>query len=122
MKYIFPRQFGLHNVFTSNVDSRETIQPFKDYTLRENEICQPVRKTPAARVRESEEGHKSPGQPGPPRRLRGLAVDLVRKLQVQHSRCSYVELLKHYCGGYVSPHCLGRHCPHGLNFNLNRSI
>ena len=33
MKYIFPRQFGLHNVFTSPVDLRETVQPFKDYTL-----------------------------------------------------------------------------------------
>ncbi|PCH03091.1 Reverse transcriptase [Penicillium occitanis (nom. inval.)] len=39
MKYIFPRQFGLHNVFTSVVDSRETVQPFKDYTLREEEIA-----------------------------------------------------------------------------------
>jgi len=38
MKHIFPRQFGLHNVFTSNVDSREMARAFKDYTLREQEI------------------------------------------------------------------------------------
>ncbi|KAI9814856.1 MAG: hypothetical protein M1832_005658 [Thelocarpon impressellum] len=37
---MFPRQFGLHNVFTSTVDTRETVQPFKDYTLREREILQ----------------------------------------------------------------------------------
>ena len=104
MKYIFPRQFGLHNVFTSRVDSRETIQPFKDYTLREIEILSACK----THVRDGEENHQTPGQPRLPRRLRGLPVDLVRKLQVQHSRCSYVELLKHYCGGHVSPHCLVR--------------
>ncbi|KAF2259198.1 hypothetical protein CC78DRAFT_525270, partial [Lojkania enalia] len=40
MRYIFPRQFGLHNVFISQVDSRETSMQFKDYTLREREIQQ----------------------------------------------------------------------------------
>ncbi|KAH0538165.1 hypothetical protein FGG08_005223 [Glutinoglossum americanum] len=38
MKYIFPRVFGLHNVFDSTTNSRETVQPFKDYTMREQEI------------------------------------------------------------------------------------
>ncbi|KAK6357467.1 hypothetical protein TWF718_001777 [Orbilia javanica] len=38
LKYIFPRAFGLHNVFTSTVDKRDTAQTFKDYTLREDEI------------------------------------------------------------------------------------
>ncbi|RPB11270.1 hypothetical protein P167DRAFT_230450 [Morchella conica CCBAS932] len=39
LKYIFPRQFNLHNAFTSIVDRRETVQPLKDYTMREKEIA-----------------------------------------------------------------------------------
>ncbi|KAF3916552.1 hypothetical protein ABW20_dc0102400 [Dactylellina cionopaga] len=38
LKYIFPRVFGLHNAFNSVVDKRDTVQTFKDYTLREEEI------------------------------------------------------------------------------------
>jgi telomerase reverse transcriptase len=33
MMYMFPRQFGLHNVFTSQVDHTQTAQKFQDYTL-----------------------------------------------------------------------------------------
>ncbi|KAJ3526128.1 hypothetical protein NM208_g11338 [Fusarium decemcellulare] len=39
MMYMFPRQFGLHNVFTSQVDTSKTAQKFQDYTLREEEIA-----------------------------------------------------------------------------------
>ncbi|KAH0398581.1 hypothetical protein KCU89_g7089, partial [Aureobasidium melanogenum] len=38
LKYIFPRQFRLHNVFTHAVNTKNSAQPFKDYTLREQEI------------------------------------------------------------------------------------
>lgn len=94
MKYIFPRQFGLHNAFTSTPDSRETVQPFKDYTLREQEIAQKYR----------QESLKSGLGSNPsasanqrlPKRLRGV-VNLVRRLQILHFRCSYKELLEHYC-------------------------
>lgn len=88
MMYIFPRQFGLHNVFTSRVESSKTAQKFQDYTLREEEISsafpvpangQPLR------------------LPKIPKRLRNDAERLVRKLQVLHGRCSYIELLRHYC-------------------------
>ncbi|KAI1918600.1 Telomerase reverse transcriptase, partial [Ophidiomyces ophidiicola] len=79
MKYIFPRQFGLHNVFTSAVDPKTTVQPFKDYTLREDEIA----------------AQQNPNKL--PKRLRGLPLRLVQKLQKRHQRCSYVELLKYYC-------------------------
>lgn len=93
MKYIFPRQFGLHNPFTSSLDPRETIQPFKDYTLREQEIsrhqCQAARKV-GAKDKKSLKQHL-------PKRLRGSVIDLVKKLQILHSRCSYKELLEHYC-------------------------
>ncbi|KAK6495865.1 hypothetical protein TWF481_002910 [Arthrobotrys musiformis] len=45
LKYIFPRAFGLHNVFTSTVDKRDTAQTFKDYTLREDEIDMMISKS-----------------------------------------------------------------------------
>jgi telomerase reverse transcriptase len=78
LKYIFPRQFNLHNVFTSSVDSRETTQPLKDYTLRESEIA----KNPSSKL---------------PKRLRGHVLDLVRSMRKAHANMSYVELLRHYC-------------------------
>lgn len=80
--YIFPRQFGLHNVFTEHVDPCQTVQPFKDYTLREDEI---------------NAKYPSPDMPKIPKRLRGKAVHLVRKLQIQHGRCPYEKLLEHHC-------------------------
>ncbi|KAI1756676.1 hypothetical protein F4782DRAFT_277501 [Xylaria castorea] len=86
MMYIFPRQFGLHNVFTSTVDPKETSQRLKDYTLREEEIYKEFGRLGDNRV------HMKT-----PRRLRGRAKDLVRRLQVLHQRCSYSRLLQHYC-------------------------
>ncbi|OBT59037.1 hypothetical protein VE04_01035 [Pseudogymnoascus sp. 24MN13] len=85
IKYIFPRQFGLHNVFDSVVDFRETVHPFKDYTLREDEI----RRLPP--------NHKGASSTRIPRRLRGPLVSLVRKLQILHERCPYGQLVAHYC-------------------------
>lgn len=82
LMYIFPRQFGLHNVFTSEVDTRETVQPFKDYTLREEEIDSKYPEKKAIKI---------------PKRLHGKPKDLVRTLQVLHSRCSYNNLLEYYC-------------------------
>lgn len=80
LKYVFPRQFGLHNIFTSKVDPMETAQPLKDYTFREAEILAAPRK--AAKV---------------PRRLRGGPFCLVQKIQRNHKACSYSQLLRHYC-------------------------
>lgn len=87
MMYIFPRQFGLHNVFTSTVDRQKTAQKFQDYTLREEEI--------AAKFPPTKSGDKPAIRV--PKRLRGKTMELVRKLQVLHSRCSYAELLHYYC-------------------------
>lgn len=87
MMYLFPRQFGLHNVFTSTVDRRQTVQKFQDYTLREEEIASKI-PTPADGAKPAKHV---------PKRLRGAAMDLVRRLQVLHSRCSYAEMLHHYC-------------------------
>lgn len=86
MMYIFPRQFGLHNVFTSKVNTKETSQRLKDYTLREEEIFEKF-----GRLGDDDVQVKIP------KRLRGLGRDLVHKLQAFHRRCSYAQLLQHYC-------------------------
>ncbi|KAF9878997.1 putative telomerase reverse transcriptase [Colletotrichum karsti] len=81
MMYIFPRQFDLHNVFTSKVDHLKTAQKLPDYTLREEEIAK------VAKDRQIKT----------PKRLRGDVKRLVQQMQLFHSRCSYAELLRHYC-------------------------
>ncbi|KAJ6790258.1 hypothetical protein PWT90_09861 [Aphanocladium album] len=88
LMYIFPRQFGLHNVFTSTVDTRTTVQKFQDYTVRDEEI---------ARILRSDKKFLEHGAPHIPKRLRGTARNLVRRLQIRHRRCSYFELIRHYC-------------------------
>lgn len=86
--YIFPRQFGLHNAFTSVVDSSQTSQKFQDYTIREEEISAAIHTVK----------QRDPSKlPKIPKRLRGEAKRLVRQLQINHKRCSYHELLQHYC-------------------------
>lgn len=81
LKYIFPRQFGLHNVFTYAVDTKNSAQPFKDYTLREQEI---------------KSAHRNK-QRSLPRRLRGECEALVGHLRTRHERCAYSALLQYYC-------------------------
>ncbi|KAJ4301248.1 Telomerase reverse transcriptase [Kalmusia sp. IMI 367209] len=91
MRHIFPRQYGLHNVFTSIVDKRETAMAFKDYTLREKEIHQ-------AMCRELPEGKRTEElvvrwKRRVPRRLRGDTVTLVDKLRKLNERCSVYDCL-----------------------------
>jgi len=109
MKYIFPRQFGLHNVFTSNVDSRETAQAFKDYTLREQEIAYARRRAEAAlptHLKSRVKPHLKL-----PKRLRDSTVELVRNLRINHQKCRYVELLRHHCRAQVPDHTKGKFDP-----------
>lgn len=80
-KYIFPRQFKLHNVFTYAVDTKNSAQPFKDYTLREQEIKLAYRSK----------------QRSLPKRLRGECEALVGHLRTRHERCAYSALLQYYC-------------------------
>lgn len=84
-KYIFPRQFGLHNVFTSTVDPRETTQPFKDYTIRDREIEELALKSSTNNKLKL------------PKRLRSGPIDLIGRIRKAHKQISYVELLRHYC-------------------------
>lgn len=95
MKYIFPRRFGFHNVFTCDTDPKETSQPFKDYTLREQEIALKQREDVAALPERLKDRFSL--YLGVPRRLRGLALELTRKLRRNHQNCPYVALLHHYC-------------------------
>lgn len=85
--YIFPRQFSLHNAFTSKVNLATTVQKFQDYTSREEEIAKLIPKG-------SDDARRMPKLP---KRLRGKPNDLVERLQILHRRCSYFEMLKHYC-------------------------
>jgi telomerase reverse transcriptase len=98
-KHVFPRQFGLHNAFTSKVDSRETAYPFKDYTLRDAEIkmSEGVR---LARLPDSIKS-KAENYSKIPKRLRGLPLELILRFRQLHNNCSYVELLRHYCRAKV---------------------
>jgi telomerase reverse transcriptase len=95
MRYLFPRQFGLHNVFTSRTDPRETAMPLKDYTLREKDVHQSMCKTLGEKALDIHAVER--WKMHLPKRLRGEAVRLVDRLRVLHHRCSYTELLRHYC-------------------------
>ena len=94
LMYMFPRQFGLHNVFTSTVDPTKTAQKFQDYTLREDEI---------ARKFAWQRSESTPPKVHVPKRLRGMTTALVRRLQVAHNRCSYSGLLRYYCPAEKKP-------------------
>ncbi len=99
MRYIFPRQFGHHNVFTSKTESRETVQPYKDYLLREEEIA----RAELRRRRSPKHLGKSEKQKtNVPKRLRGWPTELVLQIRKRHTECPYAYLLRHYCPVKVS--------------------
>ncbi|KAF2630853.1 hypothetical protein BU25DRAFT_249279 [Macroventuria anomochaeta] len=95
IRYMFPRQYGLHNVFTSKIDPRETAMPLKDYTLREKEIHQSMCRALGDKVNDADELVK--WKLRVPKRLRGHLVFLVDKLRILNQQCSYTEMLRHYC-------------------------
>ena len=94
MKHIFPRQFGLHNVFTSETDRKDTTQQFKDYTLRDPEIAQSLQ---AWRRRRSLEDASHAAEPPLPKRLRHGVEPLIARFRKRHKRCSYASMLNYYC-------------------------
>lgn len=121
MRYIFPRQFGLHNVFTSKVDHRETAMPFKDYTLREKDIHTAMCRELGPKATDAQEIAK--WKQRIPKRLRGDAVKLVDKLRVRNQRCSYMEMLRHYCPIEVlfSMTCIGNSANSDREYPCQRS-
>ncbi|KAG8623324.1 hypothetical protein KVT40_008300 [Elsinoe batatas] len=95
MKYIFPRQFDLHNVFTSTVDKDESAHHFLDYTIREQEIKRQM-------LKEAAKGGRNPTtnthcKTKLPKRLRGAPFALVKAIRKRHQTCSYSQLINHYC-------------------------
>ncbi|RKF55197.1 Telomerase reverse transcriptase [Erysiphe neolycopersici] len=82
LMYIFPRSFGLHNVFINDRNSLKTNQPLRDYTFREEEINTKYPSSETLKI---------------PKRLRGKVLELIRKLQILHKRCPYKKLLEYYC-------------------------
>ncbi|KAK1143635.1 Telomerase reverse transcriptase [Aspergillus melleus] len=97
MKYVFPKQFGLRNVFNSSGNTFF----MKDFTSREEEISKrEIQQQAKAQNSTRSNTHKqgNPGQsPRVPKRLRGKPVELVRLLQTRQRHCSYWQLLQYYC-------------------------
>jgi telomerase reverse transcriptase len=108
MKYIFPREFGLQNVFTIAPGSRNNVDLFTNHHRREYEIGRVEEGRRQKRCQSS--GDQLRAELGGncfeklPKRLRGQALDMVQRMRVHHSRCSYGELLKYYCPEVSSLH------------------
>ncbi|KAN0060374.1 hypothetical protein ACQY0O_007703 [Thecaphora frezii] len=77
LKYVFPRQFGLHNVFTTPKDARLTTQPLNDYTNRDAEL-------------------RSLGRIRTPNRLRPVQK-LIAIMVRRHDGLDYKQLLDRCC-------------------------
>lgn len=89
MMYMFPRQFGLRNVFKPTGEPNEQFNSF-GLLLREDEIF------------------KDDTTPKTPKRLRGQIADLVHRIRIRHARCAFYELLRHYCPTEVCyPNAIG---------------
>jgi hypothetical protein len=69
--------------------------PFKDYTLREKEIDKALHRGTTKKGLQGE--YASKYRSHIPARLRGEPMALVEKLRKLHKKCSYIELLRHYC-------------------------
>lgn len=69
--------------------------PFKDYTLREKEIHQSMCRVLDDKATDAEEMRR--WKLRLPKRLRGVTVAMIDRLRTLNHRCSYTELLRHYC-------------------------
>jgi telomerase reverse transcriptase len=110
MKYIFPRQFGLLNVFTVDPDGRNSTDDWKGCMFRESEISELEKKVQLKRPRPGNEHAgadcSSMRSTKVPKRLRGDTIELVQKLRNRNAQCSYRELLRYYCPTEVRHSCL----------------
>ncbi|KAJ5166723.1 uncharacterized protein N7482_005504 [Penicillium canariense] len=100
MNYIFPRQFGLLNAFASTANRTDSSHCFKSCVFREAEISRLIDEQQQRRP--APKGDQTYVDKGSacmklPRRLRGQAIELVRRLRVRHAKCSYQNLLDYYC-------------------------
>lgn len=110
MKYIFPRQFGLLNVFQLDSDSRNSMDDSKTFMFRESEISRLEKEKRIQRPQPKNEFADADcggvGSVKVPKRLRGITIELVRKLRNRNAQCSYGELLRYYCPTEVRHFCL----------------
>ena len=99
MKYIFPRQFGLENVFIPGPDGRKSTAHLKSQGSRETEISQLDQKRRLRQPRPENECANADGGVESlkvPKRLRGV-VEIIRKIRNRNAQCSYSEMLRYYC-------------------------
>ena len=98
MKYIFPKQFGLQNVFSVTSDGGDQ---FKGDLSRENEISALNTRNTLQRAPPEGDGlcedYDTNAELKLPKRLRGQAMELAKRLRVRHARCRYNRLLEYYC-------------------------
>lgn len=110
MKYIFPRQFGLLNVFTLDSENRNSADEWKGYVFRESEITLLEEKIRRQRLQPQIESADADccgvRSIKVPKRLRGNTTELVRKLRNRNAQCPYAELLRYYCPTEVRHFCL----------------
>ncbi|KAF7530544.1 hypothetical protein PCG10_000053 [Penicillium crustosum] len=101
MKYIFPRQFGLPNVFKLDSDSRNVMDDSKNFMFREGEISRLEKEKQHQRPQPKNEfadaDYAGVRSVKVPKRLRGITIELVGKLRNRNAQCSYGELLRYYC-------------------------
>ncbi|KAJ6121653.1 Telomere reverse transcriptase [Penicillium capsulatum] len=101
MKYIFPRQFGLQNVFSESCDAGFQFQSEKAHDEEIRKIAN-LEREKRARLAQAKgikwsEKECSKIDLKLPKRLRGQALELTQKLRTNHSRCAYATLLEYYC-------------------------
>lgn len=99
LKYIFPRQWGLHNVFTSSADRRQSATPHRCYANRDAEIVKHWNQHTRI-VRDGSDAVRL--GPHIPKRLRGNCVTLIEAVLRRHHKCPYAALLQHYCPRQVA--------------------
>lgn len=106
MKYIFPRQFGLQNVFSGSLDGGDN--QFRSDKSREEEIAALGNTARLRRLQNEDDKRCEDGDAKAdlklPKRLRGQALDLTRRLRTNHSQCAYAKLLQYYCPDVSNVH------------------
>ncbi|KAJ5558312.1 Telomere reverse transcriptase [Penicillium sp. DV-2018c] len=112
MKYIFPRQFGLFNVFTVDPDGPNHMGDWMGGMSRESEISELENRIQLKRPGPGNEhaGADCGSMNGTkvPKRLRGNATKLVQKLRKRNAQCPYGVLLRYYCPiDQIGPEKLG---------------
>ncbi|CCU74861.1 telomerase reverse transcriptase [Blumeria hordei DH14] len=82
LMFIFPRQFGLHNIFSSGRDNSQSIQSCCHDKIREKEIKDKFPSQNSIKI---------------PKRLRGKPIALTERMLALHKKCSYRKLVEYYC-------------------------